>query len=416
MYWILTVLFMILTSIIGYYLEKKIGLLSCYGILWAIVTFLCGLNLYDLYPYSNKVYGIVCLGGLAITIGYILAYKIHVKRIKFTKIKNMEFNKTIIIGLLIFSLVFYFIQFIKVYKLMRSGIPLSIIRYSYYTQGKIMNDFETIISSWITTPIVYYLIIPINIWNYLNNKGKDKIVILILSLIDISLFLFVSQAKQNLIYYFLSFIISINQFGLNKDTKRKIYKIILLVCCIVFVLNGIRSGKFTLSFIYSYVGTSMSLLDNWTSYVQQNNLIGNGAAALYGIINIPLSILKVFHINSPQNIQEIGNNLSFMISKGVEVFKGVGPRNNVYVTNYLFFYYDARYWGVFIESLIYGLFIGYMTQIFKFDNKSTYMKACYNIIGVGFLYSCISWAFFNTAYCMSFILLRICCTHVKIKQ
>lgn len=413
-YMIATLLLLACICLIGIVIDKRLGILSLYGGIWFIVIFLCGIQAYGLKDYSDKVYLMVGIACFSFSCAYIFSQKIMRNSFKVTigrkKVRyDMDLNYNVIVMLLLFSAIFYFIQSIKVIILLRQGIQLSVVRYSYFTQGKIMNEFETIISSWVTTPLVYYLLIPLNACNLLENEGKGKKMILILSVIDALLYLFVTQAKQNLIYYIFSLICTLITFQISKKQRVRIYKLLGIILIIIIVANAIRSNSFTLSFLYTYIGTSMNMLDYWTSFIDSANYNkGNGLAFLYGVLNIPYSVISNILGKNNVTLDTIETNLSYIISTGIEVFKGAGKRNNVFVTYLTFLYYDARYLGIVVGNLVYGYFIGALVSRYNKNSNSLYAKVWFNIIAVGVMYTFVSWPFYNTAYCISFILLRLC--------
>ncbi len=406
---IFTLVFLLALTIFSLITEKKITVLFLFNVVWFFVVLLCSLNIFGRLPFSERVYQFVILGNLFFNIGYIMSSHIKFSDKEYRK-KSLHLNNNIIIFLLTFSILFYFIQAIKVWKLYRSGLSLTHIRYSYYTKGKIMNNFESIISSWITTPIAYYLIIPINMFNFYKKEEKRKIV-LVLSIIVVILYLFVSQAKQNIVYYIFSFIVALYQVKFDKKTRKLIIKYVVLIFIAILILNAVRHGEFSFSFLYGYAGISLNLLSYWSKYIDKIGLKTNGLAFLWGIINIPISFIQLVVPKLFSKINYIESTMSYMITTGIQAFKGERPSNNVFVTYLLFFYLDARFLGICVFSLIYGFVVSKLIKMCMKNQDKSYYMVMYNIIGVGVLYTFISWPIFNTAYVMSFIILRMICIH-----
>lgn len=408
--WIITISFFLTIGLILLTMQREYKLLALYNLTWFSVVLLCGLHLMSQVIYSDRVYIYVLIGGVAFNLGYLCFVKVRfcLNGRCINENKELILNVKLLCLLLCFCILFYLIQAYKVLLLMRGGIPLSTIRYSYFTQGKIMNPIETIISSWITTPIVYYLIIPINIWNVINNtNARAQKFILSMSIANVVLYLFVTQAKQNLVYYIFSFSLAIFQFDIPRDYKRKIYKIVIIVIIGIFLLNWTRKGEFSGDFIYTYVGTSMNLLDHWTKYVDAIGQRSYGVAFLYGLINIPMSFIKLINPNVFPFFYEIKDLINYMTSTGIEVFQGSGPINNVYVTNLLFFYLDGGKIGIAICDFLFGICAGIASRKYVDSSNNLYTKIAYNILGVGVLYTFISWPLYNTSFLLSFIILKI---------
>lgn len=391
-------------------LEKKISICFLYCFLWSIVIFLSSLRLLNASLYSERVYVILLLGITFFLIGYLLFSKISF----YKNSKIRELNSRNIIIFLSFNIFFYLIQAKKVISLMLQGVSFSAIRYSYYTQGKIMSNIETIISTWIVLPMIYFLIVPINLVNYQKNK-KNKKIILYLSLLNIILYLFVTQGKQNLIYYIFS--IFLFQFFHNRRNLKKIYKIIFILLALILVLQKLRHDKMDISFIYTYIGTSLKLLDYWSYKIDNFNFYSYGMGLFYGIINLLSQGLEMFKITMFTNkFNEVKEMYNYIISTGIEVFYKKGSINNVYVTNQIFFYGDGRFLGIILDNFLYGSFIGASTVYYKKNKSLEGTMIFYNIIGVGVLYTFISWAFYNTSYCVSLIMLYFFITTKKIKK
>lgn len=391
-------------------LEKRISICFLYCFLWSIVIFLSSLRLLNASLYSERVYVILLLGITFFLIGYLLFSKISF----YKNSKIRELNSRNIIIFLSFNIFFYLIQAKKVISLMLQGVSFSAIRYSYYTQGKIMSNIETIISTWIVLPMIYFLIVPINLVNYQKNK-KNKKIILYLSLLNIILYLFVTQGKQNLIYYIFS--IFLFQFFHNRRNLKKIYKIIFILLALILVLQKLRHDKMDISFIYTYIGTSLKLLDYWSYKIDNFNFYSYGMGLFYGIINLLSQGLEMFKITMFTNkFNEVKEMYNYIISTGIEVFYKKGSINNVYVTNQIFFYGDGRFLGIILDNFLYGSFIGASTVYYKKNKSLEGTMIFYNIIGVGVLYTFISWAFYNTSYCVSLIMLYFFITTKKIKK
>lgn len=407
---IITLLLLLLYLFNMFLIEKKISICSLYCSLWLIVIFLSSLRLLNANLYSERVYIIILLGITFFLIGYLLFSKIPFY--KSTKIRELSSRNIIIF--LSFNIFFYLIQAKKVIILILQGVSFSAIRYSYYTQGKIMSNIETIISTWIVLPMIYFLIVPINLVNYQKNK-KNKKTILYLSILNIILYLFVTQGKQNLIYYIFS--IFLFQFFHNKRNLKKIYKLIFILLALILVLQKLRHNNMNISFIYTYIGTSLKLLDFWSYKIDNFNFYSYGMGLFYGVINLISQGLEIFKImifnNKFNEVKEVYN---YIVATGVEVFPKDGAINNAFVTNQIFFYGDGRFLGIILDNFLYGSFIGISTMYLKKSKGSEYDMIFYNIIGVGVLYTFISWAFYNTSYCISLIMLYFFITTKKIKK
>ena len=416
---LLVLLFVILFDKI---VNKKFGFLTLYTGVWFVSIALTWIKQGDIIGISEEAHYIVILGTLSFSIGYLIVSGLSrdasfSRREQFhsqssTYIMRVSFLKY----LLGFVALFYLIQAVKVHALFAMGLSMDTIRYEYVTKGEIMLPVEQIIASWITAPIVQYLIIPINIWNFLfNDDSKSKKVIILFSLLDVFLYMYVMLGKENLIFYSFSLLLIIFQFRIKKSARRKIFFALLLVFLVVCFLSFLRSDGQSkgVSFVYGYLAISLNLLDNWVGVIDNQHIQSYGLGFFYGPVNIVTSILEQFGFQWDL-FSKISDFVSESISTGITVFPEEGPKTNVYVTHHMFFYMDYGYIGVCVENFIYGFITAVvLNKSRKLHNTGIYYKLVENVFCVGALCCFIYWPYFSTPYCMSFLMLRLCFKKVK---
>jgi oligosaccharide repeat unit polymerase len=394
--------------------KKKNFVIVGFYIIWLLVIILCGLKLYGLVEFSTRVYYVVLIGIISFTIGYYFIMtnsKILTLSTKHTSgiMKDYHINIKLLTKFLWVILIFYLVQSLKVVLLLLNGVSWIDIRYYYYTTGLLFNEFEQFFSSWLVLPFIFFLLAPLLLNLYFEGFRKKKV--FILALFCVILHIFVTQGKEIFIYWFMSICLCLvfNRKKLSKKAKKITFRILLFMVAFIFIIQFNRDGHLSINFLYNYLGISMTVMDHWLNYIDLNNIMAYGSASLNGILNIPFSLIEKITGFYPAFLLEINNELNHMMSTGIMAFEGQRETTNVYITMFTFFYYDFRYFGVFILSFIFGLFIGDSTKRFYASKRTVYHKTLYCIISLSVWCSFIYWEFFITPYLLSFIYLRVLC-------
>ena len=425
---LITILIIFLIIMIGRARTGKFEFLTIYCGVWLISVLLMTIKQSEMIPVSGNTYIITILSIIFFGLGYIIrighTQKYFIARSTSENFQNSRYvheyrgRIKMIFFLLLIIMLFYLIQAIKVHVLFAAGLSMDTIRYEYVTKGEIMTPIEQIISSWITAPVVQYLIIPLNIWMLMSNyRKKTKIIFLILSIIDIFLYMYVVLGKDNLIYYSFSLLLIPFHFNVRKKIAHSIYIVIGLIFVLVCILNFIRSdgNSLGLEFVYGYLAVSLNLFENWANVVDEQNIESLGMAFFYGPLNIATSILGKIGLEWPY-FDKLSEFIGDCISTGITVFPSSGPITNVYITHNLFFYMDFGVIGVCLGNFVYGLFMASMIKKnLKKKVLNIYEKLAENILCVGALCCFIYWPFFSTPYCMSFVILKLCFKKRQIK-
>jgi oligosaccharide repeat unit polymerase len=406
---VLVLLFLLIMSVM-INRKKNFVLVGFYGI-WLVVIILCGLKLYGLVEYSTRVYYVVLIGIIGFTIGYIfMGYsKVITLTTKYKRAitQDYQINIKILTKFLWVILFFYLIQLSKVTLLLLSGVSWLEVRYYYYTTGALFNGFEQFFSSWVALPFIFFLLAPLLLNLYFDGFRNKKV--FVLALFIVISHILVTQGKELFIYWFMSVCLCLvlNKKRLSKVNKKLVFRILLFMVAFIAIIQFSRNGRLSIDFLYNYLGISMTLLDHWLNYIDANNIMAYGLASLNGILNISFSLIEKLTGFYPPFLMNINDELNYMISTGIEAFEGKRETTNVYITMFTFFYYDFRYFGIFILSFIFGLFIGDSTQRFYASNRTLYHKTLYCIIALSAWYSFIYWGFFITPYLLSFVYLRL---------
>ena len=414
---VITIVIILFVLLVGRLILKKYDFLTLYCMIWLLVVSVRLSRMDDVIAVSDDACIVTFLSVVFFGLGYLLLSKknINASRLRQYSIapRRHEIRVKVIFFFLIIVAIFYIIQAIKVHALFAMGLSMDTIRYEYVTKGEVFTPVEQIISSWLTAPFVQYMIIPLNVCCLLSSSitKKTKTAIVLFSLIDISLYMYVILGKDNLIYYSLSLILLPTQFEIKKKYIKIIYSTIAGIFAVVFLLQWMRSDGESkdLNFIYGYLGISLNLFDYWSELIDSSHMQTSGLAFFYGPINVFVSVISKFGVEWPY-FEKLTDFIGDCISTGVTVYPSQGATTNVYITHNFFFYMDGGLFGVVLGNFIYGAFVAIVLRLRRLrkNYNEPNMIVVENLVCVGALCCFIYWPFYSTPYCLSFVLLYIC--------
>ena len=319
--------------------------------------------------------------------GYIFFFLI--KRSKYNKEKcNKEKNKVMenkifrdnlmnnsvfkIINCMVF--VFYFIVSIRVCYFLLNGTSYAIIRsmyQGYYGYASVFpNSAMKTIDTYFAHPFLYVLV-PIILISFFEKKLKKRW--LIISIGNIIMYLLCSASRFLLLYFIieLAFCICYYYRNLLKKYRKKIFKVLIALCMIIFLMTYIRSktvsgGNYTImQNLYAYFTVEFPLMDYWLDYIP-HGFYGFGTAFLHGTFGVLSPVIRFLNIP-----MEKYNMLTKIIVPTEENFIGVFPwkKYNAFISIFYFFFLDFGYIGVLLEMFIFGCIcsnINFTKHIYNF--------------------------------------------------
>ncbi len=407
---LLATLFVLLVSCtLGYVLDRRFSnYLSLYSIVWIITVFLSSLKLYGQVGFSEDIYNIIIIGDICFTLGYLVFCKFSRTRESINKRqiipwKNVTTNKGLWKLSLLFCTAINLYIGILVASLLLGGADWYTIRYNYFSEGQLYGSFISLISSWIVVPITTYVSFPMLLIEF-EGKRADK-TIAFLTIFNMLLRVLITGGKGIIVVFVVNLLVYLLAFSQKKGIKRKTAYIIILSLFSFFVLNGLRSGDYNFEFLYHYLGITLPLMDHWMDYIDKGHIWGDGQIFLYGIINVPISIIDKLDPSIATGFNNLGKEMDSMVSEGVRVFENMGPTTNVYLSNLTYFYLDGRIWGVVIESFLFGCLCKIVERKIKRNND--YSVALFILFSTCVFDSFIKWDLYTSSYVLSFLYLRL---------
>ena len=426
MYYILTIVFSIIILIINNFLyKKKINLLNIFCGLWMIITFLAHLELFGMNHISELVYKIVFFGVFGFGSGYIIStYFRQLKKNKELDKRKIEkeniINENLLKILISLTFLFYGVVSIRVFNMLLHGTSYAVIRsmyQGYYGYSSIFpNGLMKRIDTYIAHPFLYVLI-PITLISFFEKRMSKKWIIL--SIADLILYLVCSASRFLLLYFIIELAYCVYHYYKNmlKKNRRKIFRILLLLCVVIFTMTYVRSrtvsnGKYTIiQNLYAYFTVEFPLMEHWISLIPTNTY-GNGVSFFHGTIGLFSKILKF--IGFPMTKYDI---ITSLVVQTEETFVKVFPWKsyNAFISMFYFFYLDFRFIGVYIGSMIFGFFCSNVdaNMVIKDSYKS---KVLFLLILQNVFTSFVRWQFFNLNMVVSLVFIIVLFLPVKIKK
>lgn len=425
---IFSIIFCFLMIIISFFSNKrKINPVSVFYSLWFVIITLSYIRLFSLRETSNRIYGIIFLGLLFFAIGYYLIYIFSFKysfKIKkksdFKILVNVKeyiprYKLLYILGIII--ILFYFLDFSKIFIYILKGSDLKYIRELAQDSNSILNAnrslIENVIKNLIVAPgaMAFQPIVAIDFW-----KGKRDKKLIIINFLIILLRVITDGSRIVIVYFLIHMIVAfgftknnINKVSVikKKQKKEKIFIIMFFIIGIFVLYKATlsRSGENIIRFFYYYFSMEPYMFEIWSNKVDDLNIIGYGIAATNGFSFLLFYILKNgLRFSSYPVFWETIYNLIQATDSKWKIIAGEGITANAYVSLFWFFYLDGRIIGVIIGMFIYGF--GTAVAFVKALKKDTTKHICiYSFILQGLFFSFIRFQFANLTYVVAFLII-----------
>lgn len=401
--------------IIGLKHEKeKINGLTIFSMLWGIIIFLSGLQLYNLHKTKDNTYAILLIGIISYGLGYIFIRKFLEKKKneESNEKNNYELRYKIIYILCAVTILLYIKDFCIIFRYLIEGKSLAYIRTLAQDSMSVLYTSRTKIENCVRMLVVLPFIMAIQpvvaIDLIFGKKNKvlislDIIILVLRTITDGSRVMFIYFA-MHLIFAFM-FSKNINYKNLLKNTSLVIGISIISLICIIFTSIS-RSGENTIKNMYYYFSIEPNMFQQWKDEVDRRGSIGLGTATMNGYIFPGLYFIKntLFLENYPQSWY---NDIFMLINqtdRNWVTIAGTSTKANAYVSLFWFFYLDGRILGVILGSILYGMLIGYFyTKEEK--NKNIKNLCIYQFLLQGVVFSFVRMQFANETYALAFLMI-----------
>ena len=356
-------------GIFGFYRDRKIySPLGFFATFWALLIFLSGMRLYDLYETSTFTYLIVTLGVICFGVGSFFSSLVKVP----SSSKNGELNDRIynILCIICVIALIYNIQIIM--RFFASGFDIGAI---YYEVARTASGEETSLAGlypgwqeqlrqYIGYPLLY-TIVPISISAYISTRRKKYLVVSIL----LSALRFLVDIRRTFLVIIVIIIACrllidspkirnlVKNYKLRISKRALVTTILMLVFGIGFIwLSTIRRAEgedrysFIQNFYFYYVGSLPYVSKMFESITISQYTFG--LTSFRGLFAPIFGGLAIFGLGNQELMATATKNITML--HGSNLFVAPGHRFNSYATIFYQFYQEGGIWGVAIISIICG--------------------------------------------------------------
>lgn len=326
---------------------------------------------------------------------------------------ELVYRKKIVYALVGISFLFNLFMAITTINFLRKGYAYSSIRdlfygYSGVNENFFKNTFLATFNSWISTPCSY-LVASLTVIEMFEKKLSIKERIFMI--LDIAFYIFASGGRLIVLTILVQtfFMIQYYKISISKKTKKKIIKIgvVLIVALIVITMYRTKTTDQVttkVNTVYAYFNIPLPLLSEWIERTKTSGIYGCGAAFLNGFMEAISYVLTKVGIGL-KSYQSVVEQISLPQTKWLQVYDGYWY--NAFCTLFYYFYVDFRLPGVFIESLLFGLFTKrYYRKVCIFKDKY-YLPAYLTILQVITMVF-IRWQFGTLSHVITMVLALIC--------
>lgn len=363
--------------------------------MWAIITFMASLRLFNMYEASAKVYSIILVGCVSYYIGVINTTH------NLQAIANQQYKLGFIYSKTFFWIAFFYVfisriePFIKSLVLLQAGTEMGEMRNMFFEQSQSPIEVILGVFSNFLTPIVEVS----GVLFFLTNIKKNFSCLLAISIL-VLMNSTISGGRFALAYLILELVIG---YLLLKDRlliQVKISKTFIFIVLFFFIfcilgitlLRGIEDeGMLEHYYVYLcgnivFFDLKIPMIESISWHPFTTAIWGFWAQFLPFIhaIGIPYPDWYLSLPNNVMNTQEqmlIGENLSF----------------NAFSTPFYYLYADARWLGVIIGMYFFGFFAKRMYELV--ETSKSHQSLCFYIIVCQMSFNTIfSYPFVNNAY------------------
>lgn len=376
-------------------------------------------SIVDLYKSMIKVSSITVwvlfLGLLGFVIGTLPKIKLNIGS-RTSKVHNNEclkYRKEIVYGAVTISLIFNVFMTMTTLQFLARGYAYSSIRdlmfgYSGVDEAFFKSSFLSTFNSWVSVPCIY-LVASLTVLDIFEKYFSWFLRIVMI--IDIAMYIFASGGRIIVLTILIQgfFLMQYYKVSIPKKMKKKIIKIgiVLIVMLVVITMHRAKTSEFLtqkVNTVYAYFNIPLPILSNWIENTQNSGIYGLGYGFLNGFMELISFILGKVGI-VVQSYQRVSEQLSLPQTKWIQIYNG--HWYNAFCTLFYYFYVDFRLPGVFIESLLFGMYVKRYYRKVCIQKDRSYLPVYLTILQV-IAMAFIRWQFGTLSHIITMILAVFC--------
>lgn len=408
------------------------------NLLFSVVLGGASLGLFGVSTDCDSASLVITVGVILVNIGfgfgtscfskkYILARPYQLDTSQDSQILN---NPIVVImtAVMVYFTAYYAFQAVQLFA---KGYSLNMVRLFYFNKdlmadatGIEVNGLIGYGSVYLYVPIQYIFIALTShiIFDagYINNYPIWRKIIPIITMANIGLSMLTNGGRLVLFQLMACLLLSLRvrqikqrqKFGLTAAPKKKGIRKILIVAAIAVLIYlaymaTVERNESNISYsliksVYIYFCGCVRNLEINLNKITENMEYTFGVSLLSGLVRPVFTFLRfVLKIPLPQLFNVSDHMLEIASSTNII---GEGLRYNAFVTGFYFFYCDAGYIGVVLDSFLLGLALSF---IYFFAGKNNKMFTLYLVAMQGVMTMFIRWQIVSVAYSMAFYYLLL---------
>lgn len=376
-------------------------------------------SIIDLYKsmveVSSTTVWVLLLGMLGFAIGTLprIKLKIGSKTNRVHKNETLRYRKKMVYGVVTISFIFNVFMVITTFRFLARGYAYSSIRdlmfgYSGADDVFFKNSFLSTFNSWISVPCTYLVasLIVLEIF-----EKKFPWFLRIVMIMDVVMYVFASGGRLIVLTILVHgfFLMQYYKITIPKKLKKKVMKIgiVLVVMLVVITMYRAKTSELTtqkVNTVYAYFNIPLPILSNWIENTKTSGIYGFGYGFLNGFMELVSFLLGKVGI-AIQSYQKVSEQLSLPQTKWIQIYNG--HWYNAFCTLFYYFYVDFRLPGVFVESLLFGMFVKRYYRKVCIQKDKSYLPAYLTILQV-ITMAFIRWQFGTLAHIITMVLAVLC--------
>lgn len=407
--------FLFLIAVLGFLRYRFVlNPVSMMCLLWAILLPLSAYGFYGTRIPQTRTYVIIAVGVGAYLLGIFLGSK-RVKYVirsqqKGSVLRGYSINYTFLYVIMSISLIYYLIQSIEVFRILRAGNSYAYVRILVASNEKNALQSSRLLlalRAFIAVPTTYLAIaiLPIELF-----YGKRKKTIIFGSVALMLLFIFTNGARSVIMWIAIYFLLVYLVYRRNHEIRIKLsrkYRRWLMVggtvlLLLMFYMTIFRKGEDVDlgRQMYIYFIAPIPHFDHYIDVVDMSGEYGYGFSSFYGVVYPFLYILRIIIGSYSDFISNIYYMSFEMMESGYNL--GNSVYMNAFVTTFYQPYLDGRYVGVIVILMIFGYMCSrtFKRTLYNEDLKSMLL---YSLLLQKIIFSFVRFYFTQQAQAMCFL-------------
>ena len=407
---------------------KRSNLLSVFTGFYGITISLASMRLYELYELSTSGCLAIMLGLLFFAVGYFYVISSYQKKfgksvslstgIKQKPIAQAETEyalRKVVFVVLIVIVAYCLWELYRVFRMRRSGMSMTMVRGLYFSSSEEYGRGREDV--YVFGPLLQVLVIlssAILFYPSIIISTKKKAILSAGAFLCAVMMVFVNGGRALILYsillYFYSYAVNRKKASTSpvrtffRKQKKRLGFMSIIMVVVVLVMTSFRRGD-NIDFISRLFRSGYIYLSGWVPNFDirlelSNSLVHtNGYCFILGFIKIPAAFLhRVMQVPASSSYSA-ADLMTSSLQERVSIGNGISF--NAYVSLFYYFYRDFGYWGIMIESALFGMFCAICEKKYELKpnlrNLTMLLFAFYLVIS-----SMVRWGFVHPTVGMMF--------------